>query len=1161
MKKKVVITFFIMVLLLFASAFVACNRTEVKIIFMVDNEVYYTVNITDPDSITLPETPQKDGYIFDGWYIDKDEWENPFTPSELLEYPIDSDLIVYAKFLSEEDVGRSDLVIQGFDIIEDVLLGEAYYASLPSTQLYFSFVDAVTVDKTSTWTLSTDIYGKDTIPSKTVNLSVGNNLFYILVENKYGIPKQHLVIVRRRPMYTVVYKTSEFEVGSIEFVEEGDYTEPPVPETTKEGYTFSGWSMDLTVPVFGDMTVMAVWTPNEYKINYDANGGEVSVLTQSVTFANNFSLQKPYRGGYIFDGWYYGDKEIIDGKWTFPEDITVVAHWSPDTYDINYNLSGGDNYFGNPSEYSTGADITLKDPSREGYSFVGWTTDNVSEPVKNIRIIPTDYGHKVFTAHWKSNVYTVTYYANGGNCSTSSAEYAYGNSYTLPVPTRDYYNFNGWYLEGKKVNDGEWNIAQDCTLVAEWKPIMYGITYSLNGGENNASNISSYTVEDEFTLQDPERNGYIFDGWTTDGVAKPVKNLEITLGSHGDKMFEAHWTAASYNVTFDANGGDCSVAQETFTFDREYTLPVSARVGYIFVGWYYETLKVESSVWQISEDCTLQAKWSARTDTPYIVNHYRENADDDDYTLFESENLTGISDSVITPHTKEYLGFDSPDIQWVTIAADGSLVVDYYYTRQIYTVTYVVNGGDEIDNLDVKYEAVLSIPDAGRRGYTFGGWFKDVLLTSSFTGLTMPLKDITLYAYWTEENKPGDFVYNGTTSITIIAYVGTSSTMAIPAYIGGVAVNTIGASAFENVEMITKVVVPDSVTRIGNGAFKGCSSIEDITLPFVGYDMNSEYSASVFGIIFGETTYESSGGIKQYEDSHFSYYYFIPKSIKRVTITRQTSIPSYAFRNCEFIEAITIPENTIKIGAYAFENCSSIEEITMSENATIIGQYAFRGCSSLKRINSQADGVYNLPAGLTAIEDYAFSGDTKLVEVTVGDAITKIGEYAFGGCSSLNKFNGTAVGVLIIPEGVVSIGGYAFENAEMITKVVVPDSVTSIGNGAFKGCSSIEDITLPFVGYDMNSEYSGSVFGIIFGETTYESSGGIKQYEDSNFSYYYFIPKSIKRVTITRQISIPPYAFCNCEFIETIILPKAVQTEGGIGEYAFENCNAQINYI
>ena len=143
MKKKVVITFFIMVLLLFASAFVACNRTEVKIIFMVDNEVYYTVNITDPDSITLPETPQKDGYIFDGWYIDKDEWENPFTPSELLEYPIDSDLIVYAKFLSEEDVGRSDLVIQGFDIIEDVLLGEAYYASLPSTQLYFSFVQII----------------------------------------------------------------------------------------------------------------------------------------------------------------------------------------------------------------------------------------------------------------------------------------------------------------------------------------------------------------------------------------------------------------------------------------------------------------------------------------------------------------------------------------------------------------------------------------------------------------------------------------------------------------------------------------------------------------------------------------------------------------------------------------------------------------------------------------------------------------------------------------------------------------------------------------------------------------------------------------------------------------------------------------------------------
>ncbi len=101
----------------------------------------------------------------------------------------------------------------------------------------------------------------------------------------------------------------------------------------------------------------------------------------------------------------------------------------------------------------------------------------------------------------------------------------------------------------------------------------------------------------------------------------------------------------------------------------------------------------------------------------------------------------------------------------------------------------------------------------------------------------------------------------------------------------------------------------------------------------------------------------------------------------------------------------------------------------------------------------QSITAVSLPEGLTSIGDWAFAFCSALTAVTIPDSVTNIGNYAFYGCSSLTG--------VTIPDSVTSIGGYAFRGCSTLTAVTIPDSVTSIGNYAFYGCSALTSVTLP----------------------------------------------------------------------------------------------------
>ena len=567
--------------------------------------------------------------------------------------------------------------------------------------------------------------------------------------------------------YTVEHWTEDLDGEGYTLREtEANLTGVTDTTATAEAKSYEGFRFDednennvLTGVITGDgkLVLKVYYARNSYEVSYDYGAAPTgaSQLPGTVSYKYGAEVRvadKATAPGYTFDGWKKDNAEVT--SFTMPAGaVQLTGRFTANTdtgYKVEHyqqNLAGDAFVLFETEEQNATTDTHVSATPKD---YTGFTYDGTVDGTVTEGNVAGD-GSLVLKLYYTRDSYKVTYQYTG-KVPTGASELPaettekYGAAVTVAADaTAPGYTFSGWS-------------RNDFTMPAENVTITGSFTANSN---------TEYTVRHHF--QNILDDAYDADtamlsetlSGTTDtltaAAAKTVAGFtaqsfqQKNIAGDGSTVVDIYYNRNSYTVTYAVTGTvdpNPNYKQADYRFGQNVAAEAAAaKAGYDFIGWANEPAVMPAN------DVTATGYFVARTDTAYQVQHYKQNLEDDGFTLAETEELTGKTDTIATANPKTYTGFTfdgtvEGTVASGNIAGDGSLVLKLYYTRNSYEVSYAYTGTVPADasalpeKAAVKYGASVTVAEAATaKGHTFSGWStgdftmpaQDVEITGSFT--------------------------------------------------------------------------------------------------------------------------------------------------------------------------------------------------------------------------------------------------------------------------------------------------------------------------------------------------------------------------------------------------------------------------------------------
>ena len=303
---------------------------------------------------------------------------------------------------------------------------------------------------------------------------------------------------------------------------------------------------------------------------------------------------------------------------------------------------------------------------------------------------------------------------------------------------------------------------------------------------------------------------------------------------------------------------------------------------------------------------------------------------------------------------------------------------------------------------------------------------------------------------------------------------------------------------------VTKAIVENGVTSLGDLAFAGCVNLSEVSIP----DTIKDIGSWAFDSCESLTDINIPQGVERL--GKLAFWGCISLTGELILPDSISVIEQNAFMHCGKLTRVVLPKNLTELSEGLFEDCTSLTDVVIPDSVTNLSS-AFVSCIALKKLPT-------LPKSLKNISESAFSYCSGLTSLDIPDHIESIDAYAFQGCSGLTE--------IVIPETLKTIGEAAFSQCSGLVKAVIPNTVESIGNGLFISCVSLSEVSLP----DHLTNIPDSMF---------------------------FDCGSLAEIDLPENITSIGYrSFRDCYALNNIVIPGSVTS---IDKEAFYRCNSLTN--